>query len=315
MRGGKERRRSKYLLPDSPIHTERLRQTNAEVDYSAVSVLSRDFPLTSLDTHISVQNGGAESQAAGFRLHAGQAVGLDPDRCAQGVPTTTVDARITDIHAENFIKTADKPITGVLEARAVLTGTGKSVHAAASNAGGTFTAVVPKGGMRHSLAEWTGVDVLPALGLSLAGDNSNTNLRCAVASFSAKNGVMASQSFVIDTDPVRVDGAGHINLADETLSLQLQGKPKSFQLVRLRAPITLTGPWAHPVVGLKAGPALAQGGIAAALGFLNPLASVLAFIDPGLAKDANCGPLLQQAKAQGNPVKSASIANAPAPRK
>ena len=79
---------------------------------------------------------------------------------------------------------------------------------------------------------------------------------------------------MIDTDPVRVDGAGHINLADETLNLQLQGKPKSFQLVRLRAPITLTGPWAHPVVGVKASPALAQGGIAAALGFLNPLASI-----------------------------------------
>ena len=52
-----------------------------------------------------------------------------------------------------------------------------------SNANGTFTAVVPSGGMRHSLAEWAGVDVLPALSLNLAGDNSNTNLRCAVASF------------------------------------------------------------------------------------------------------------------------------------
>ncbi len=313
--GGKEAPASKYLLPDSPIHTERLRQTNAEVDYNAISVLSRDFPLTSLDTHISVQNGVLNLKPLAFGFTQGKLSGSIRIDARKETPTTTVDARITDIRAENFIKTADKPITGVLEARAVLTGTGKSVHAAASNAGGTFTAVVPKGGMRHSLAEWTGVDVLPALGLSLAGDNSNTNLRCAVASFSAKNGVMASQSFVIDTDPVRVDGAGHINLADETLSLQLQGKPKSFQLVRLRAPITLTGPWAHPVVGLKAGPALAQGGIAAALGFLNPLASVLAFIDPGLAKDANCGPLLQQAKAQGNPVKSASIANAPAPRK
>ena len=169
--------------------------------------------------------------------------------------------------------------------------------------------------MRHSLAEWTGVDLLTALSLNLAGDKSNTNLRCAVASFSAKNGVMTSQGFVIDTDPVRVDGAGHIDLADETLSLELQGKPKSFQLMRLRAPITLSGSWAHPAVGLKAGPAVAQGGMAVALGLLNPVASLLAFIDPGLAKDANCGPLLTQAKAQGAPVKSASITAAPAQRK
>jgi hypothetical protein len=315
IRGGRPAVASKYLLPDDPMHTERLRQTNAEVDYSAATVKSRDFPLTSLDTHISVQNAVLNLKPLAFGFTQGKLAGSIRIDARKDVPTSTVDARITDIHAENFIKTADKPISGVLEARAVLTGTGKSVHAAASNANGTFTAVVPKGGMRHSLAEWTGVDVLTALSLNLAGDNSNTNLRCAVASFSAKNGVMTSQGFVIDTDPVRVDGAGHLDLADETLSLELRGKPKSFQLVRLRAPITVSGAWSHPAIGLKPGPALAQGGVALALGVLNPLASLLAFVDPGLAKDANCGPLLAQAKALGAPVKSASIAAAPAPRK
>jgi uncharacterized protein involved in outer membrane biogenesis len=315
LHGGKPAAASKYLLPDSPIHTDRLRQTNAEVDYSATKVKSEDFPLTSLDTHISLQNAVLNLKPLAFGFTQGKLAGSVKIDARGQVPTTTLDARVTDIHADNFIKSSDKPITGVLEARAVLTGTGQSIHAAASNANGTFTAVVPKGGFRHSLVEWTGVDVLPALGLSLSGDNSNTELRCAVASFSARNGVLASHDFVIDTDPVRIDAGGHINLADETLSLQLQGKPKNFQFVRLRAPITLTGPFDHPAIGIKPGPVIAQGGVAAALGLVNPLASILAFIDPGLAKDANCGPLLAQAKAVGAPVKSAAIANAPAPRK
>jgi uncharacterized protein involved in outer membrane biogenesis len=203
----------------------------------------------------------------------------------------------------------------MLEARAVLTGTGNSVHAAASNASGTFTAVVPSGGMRHSLAEWTGVDALTALSLNLADDNSNTNLRCAVASFQARDGVLTAQQFVIDTDPVRVDGSGTINMRDESLDLELQGKPKNFQLVRLRAPITVKGSLAHPALGLKAGALVGQGGVAVALAFINPLASILAFIDPGLAKDANCGPLLADAKAKGAPVKQSAVRNAPAPRK
>jgi hypothetical protein len=169
--------------------------------------------------------------------------------------------------------------------------------------------------MRHSLAEWTGVDVLSALSLTLSGDNSNTNLRCAVASFDAKQGVLTSQQFLIDTDPVRVEGGGSINMRDETLDMQLQGKPKHFQFVRLRAPITVKGPWQHPALGVKAGPAVAQGGLGAALGLLNPFAAILAFIDPGLAKDANCAPLLSQAKAQGAPVKQSVVRNAPAPRK
>ena len=122
-----------------------------------------------------------------------------------------------------------------------LTATGNSVHSAASSANGTFTAVVPSGGMRHSLAEWTGVDVLSALSLNLSGDNSDTKLRCAVANFGARDGVLTSQDFVIDTDPVRIDGGGSINLRDETLDMRMQGKPKNFQIMRLRAPITVQG--------------------------------------------------------------------------
>jgi AsmA family protein len=59
---------------------------------------------------------------------------------------------------------------------------------------------------------------------------------------------------------------------------------------------------------------LAQGGIVAALGFLSPLASIFAFIDPGLAKDANCGLLLAEAQAKGAPVKNSAVRNAAAPR-
>jgi AsmA family protein len=306
---------SRYLLPETPMHTERLRHTNAEVDYSAAKVASRDFPLTSLDTHISVQGGVLNLKPLAFGFTQGKLAGSVRIDARKDIPTSSVDARITDIRAENFIRGSDKPLTGMVEARAVLTGTGKSVHDAASNASGTVTAVVPSGGMRHSLAEWAGVDVLSALSLNLAGDNSNTNLRCAVANFSAKDGVMTGQQLVIDTDPVRIDGSGSINLRDETLDMKLQGHPKHFQLMRLRAGIAMKGPWAHPALGVDAGQALAQGGIALALGAVNPFAAILAFIDPGLAKDANCGPILADAKAKGAPVKQSAVKNAQAPRR
>jgi len=306
---------SKYLLPDTALHTERLKQTNAEVDYSAASIKSRDFPLTSLDTHISVKDAVLNLKPLSFGFTQGKLSGSLKIDARKEEPVTSLDARLTDLKAENFIKGTDKPIQGTLEARAVLTGRGNSVHKVASTSDGTFTAVVPQGGMRHSLAEWLGIDVLKALSLNLSDDNSNTQLRCAVAGFGVRNGMMTSQSFVLDTEPVRVDGTGRINLADETLDLRLQGAPKHFQIMRLRAPITIKGSLAHPVIGVEPGQAIAQGGLALALGFINPLASLLAFVDPGLAKDANCGPLLADAKAKGAPVKASAVRNAPAPRK
>ena len=305
----------KYILPQTVLHTERLRQANAEVDYSARAIASRDFPLRSLGTHISVQGGVLNLKPLAFGFVEGKLSGSLKVDARSNVPVSSLDARLTDIRAENFIKGSDKPIQGTLEARAVLTGTGNSVHEAAANASGTVTAVVPSGGMRHSLAEWAGIDVLSALSLNLAGDNSNTNLRCAVASFGARKGVLSAQTFVIDTDPVRLDGTGTIDLRDETLDMRLQGKPKNFQLLRLRAPITLKGSLAHPALGVEAGAMASQGGLGAVLGLVNPLAAILAFIDPGLAKDANCGPLLAAAKGQGAPVKDSAVKSAPPPRK
>ena len=303
------------LLPDVQLHTERLRQMNAEVDYSAQDVKSENFPLRGFGTHVSLQGGVLNLKPLTFNFPQGRLTGELKIDGRKDVAVTSMDARLDDIRIESFIPGANKPLTGTVEARARLTGTGKSVHAAAATAAGTVTVVVPSGSMRRSLAEWLGVDVLTALGLTLAGDESNTQLRCAVASFDSKNGVLTSQRLVLDTDPVRVDGGGNINLNDETFSLRVQGHPKNFQPFRLRVPIGVSGKLSAPQISINPGPALVQGGLGVALGTLNPLAAILAFIDPGLADDANCAGLLTEAQRKGTPVATSSIRKAAPVRK
>jgi hypothetical protein len=102
----------------------------------------------------------------------------------------------------------------------------------------------------------------------------------------------------VDTTNVLITGRGKINLGDEDIDLALQGDPKKVRLLRLRSPISLHGTLLHPAVGLQAGKLAEQAGIAAALGvLLTPVASALAFIDPGLAKDKDCSTVLAQADA------------------
>ena len=308
LRGGKTvAQAGTYLLPDVTLHTERLRQINGEVDYDADAIRSRDFPLRGLSTHISVQGGVMRLNQLAFSFSAGKLSGMLSIDARKDVPVTSVDARVSDIHIEHFIKNAEKPLSGVVEARAQLQGSGNSVHKAASSANGVFTAVVPQGSMKKSLAEWAGVNVLSALGLSLAGDQSGTALHCAVMNFGARDGMLASQQIVLDTDPTRIDGHGTVNLKDETVNITLQGKPKHFQFLHLNAPITMSGKLESPGLGVDSKPAIVQGAIGAGLGLLSPFAAILAFIDPGLAKDANCAGLLADAKGQGAPVKDAAV--------
>ena len=76
VRGGKTApAKAAILLPETPLHTERLRHTNAEVDYSAAKVQSRDFPLTSLDTHISVEGGVLNLKPLAFGFTQGKLAG------------------------------------------------------------------------------------------------------------------------------------------------------------------------------------------------------------------------------------------------
>lgn len=286
------------LLPDVPLHVERLRQMDASVDYDAATIRSRDFPVRGVHTHIELRNAVLTLQPLAFQFAYGRLSGKLKINARPTVAVTTIDARITDVRVEQFLG-ANPAATGMLEARVQLNGAGNSVHKVASTASGPVTIIIPHGRFNARVAEWAGIDLLNALFL---GDREQTNLRCAVAHFDTRNGVMQTQNFVFDTDPVRIDGKGVLNLQNETMNMTIVGAPKVFRVGRLHAPITVTGDWTHPGVGIKPGGIVVQGLAAIALGFLFPPAAILPFVDPGLSKDANCSSLLTGAIARGAPA-------------
>lgn len=295
---------AKYFLPDIPLEVDRVRQMDADVAYHADKVVSQTFPLRQLDLTLKLDHGVLKLDPVSMALSQGKIAGLVQIDARKDVPAVDVDLRFRDINLQQFVLAGDAPppIEGVMEARARLHGTGKSVHKAAATADGTVTAVVPRGAVRKQFVELLGIDLDRALLLS--GDESQTNVRCAIADFSAKGGTLSARHIVFDTDAVNVNGSGIINMGDESLNMTVQGEPKSIRLVRLRAPITVTGSLAKPSVGIKAGGVIAQAGAAVGLSvLLTPLAAILPFVDPGLAKDADCGALLADAKTKGAPVR------------
>jgi AsmA family protein len=218
----------------------------------------------------------------------------------------SVDVKITNVRMEDFSHAKTSPIEGLFEARAVLTTQGDSVHRAASNANGRVTMVAPSGEVRQTIAELLGIDVVRGLGLLLAKDQSETPIRCAVADFQARNGVLTANKLVMDTDLTLAQGGGEIDLRNEAVNIRLTGDPKHFQLIRVRAPITVTGSLARPRVGLAPGKAPLQGAAAVVLGVVFPPAAILPFVDLGLAKNADCAGIIAQAKQAGAPVKPIS---------
>ncbi|MBV9569899.1 MAG: AsmA family protein [Alphaproteobacteria bacterium] len=302
---------STLLLPNAPLDVDRVRQMNADVRYRVAAIVSSDLPLRSLSVHVRLNEGVLRLDPMEAALARGSVAGHVKVDASRSVPVTNLDLRVRDVKLESLVHPVrgQATVAGPLEARAILTGTGDTVHKAASTADGSLTVVIPRGQMRKAFAELLGINLLNGGLALLTGDQEQTNIRCAVAAFQARDGVLRSQNITLDTDVERGTGNGYINLKNETLGVTLSGDAKSFRLLRLNAPITLTGSLTHPKVGVQASKALAQGGLAVALGSLiNPLASLIATIDPGLAKNANCGTLLAQAKQKGAPVPKRRLA-------
>jgi uncharacterized protein involved in outer membrane biogenesis len=299
------------VLPDSPLQSERLRGMDARLDYSAETVKDTVLPLRSARLHLTLDHGLLIMDPLDFDLAQGRftsAVSLNA-RGAQ--PVTAIDARLTNAQLQNFLPAsagrkdaAAPPIEGQLVARVKLTGRGDSVHKAAASANGAVTLVIPHGRMRRAFAELLGVNAGKGLGLLLSKNKDESEIRCGVAAFKVVDGRLNADQILLDTDVVRVSGQGSADLRDETLKVVLNGDTKRFRLTHVFLPITIEGPFRSPKLGVEPGPVLAQGAAALALGvMLTPLAAILPFVDPGLAKNADCQALMAQARTTAAPVK------------
>jgi len=305
----RQRDATQRLLPDATLQTERVRAMDAKVKYRALAVNAPGFPLKKVRVEVNLKNGVLALDPIAFTFSRGDLAGKIVLDARPNVPRTELDLRLSNAKLEDFItvQSGGKPIIeGPVMARAKLSAVGNSIHRAASNANGSLTLVSPRGEIRQAFAELLGVNISKGLILLLSKDNKETSVRCAVADFTVKNGVMTTNTLVADTGVVLVKGKGEINLETERMDFRIEGDSKKPRLMRLFVPITISGPFLAPKVGFKPTKIVGQGGIAAALGVLvNPLAALLPFVTTGEAKNADCEGLVADARGQGAPVKVA----------
>jgi len=281
------------LLPDAPLDISRVRNMDARVSYRAARVRSERLPLRGLAVDVNLDSGLLRLDPMTLTLTRGRVGGAVSINARRDTPRVDMDMRLADARLESIFRVrGQQPLTGALAGRAQLTGYGRSVRDVAANADGRVTLVTPHGEVREAFAELTGINVTRGLGLLLAEDQSKIDIRCAVASFRMQNGIARVERMVIDTETMLIGGRGAVNMRDETLDLEIEGEPKEPRLVRVQAPITLEGRLRSPRVGVEAEDALDQGIAALLAAIAAPLATILPFIDPGLAEDVNCAALL-----------------------
>jgi uncharacterized protein involved in outer membrane biogenesis len=303
------------LFPTARLQVARVRSMDGDVKFSAHSIQAGSLPLKEVAFEVKLDNGVLSLAPFAFELPQGQLSGTVRIDARGDKPRTRLDLRVKNVQLDQLkgkAPDAKPPLGGVLQARAVFEGTGDSVHDFMAGANGRVSAVVPHGQVNEAFAELTGINVARGLGLLLTDNDERAEIRCGVAQFDVERGTMRAANVVFDTTNVKITGHGEVRLGPEELDLSIKGQPKKLRLTRLRTPVELNGHLRKPSVGIDAGKTAKQGAVAAALGVaLTPVAALLAFVDPGLAKDENCAALLQTA--QTPPTKTASKEERDAP--
>ncbi|MBV8403120.1 MAG: AsmA family protein [Gammaproteobacteria bacterium] len=288
-------------LPDSPVPVAGLRRSELRVRYRAQQLEIGHHYLEEVSVLVVTHAGELRIERLHAQLDGGELSGqAHLGRGEGGEPEAGVEVHLQDLKLGELLG-ADRPplATGSLDGRVRLIGQGDTWRALADRASGEATIVIPQGSVHAALAEAASGEVAGALGL-LRRSAKETTIRCAVLSLEAEQGVVRSRTLVLDTDAALLTGSGELHLDTQTLDARIRGRPKHPTLA-LHSAITVSGPLLRPHVAIDKRSALVQGGAAVVLGAtLTPLAAALAFVDPGLTRDADCRALLSEASTEAH---------------
>jgi AsmA family protein len=296
-------RASAFAIPDIPLDITRLTAMDAEVEFTGKKVISEHIPLDDFYMKLSLDQSLMKLIPVRFGTARGDILA-----------NVVIDARQLPVHNRADIYFSHLKLAGLLQGLSKsipnmeepegeiggimkLSGPGQSLREMFGHAKGVAGIGMEGGSVSNLLIKLLSLDIARSLGFLLTGDKPLA-IRCVVASFDIDQGIMTTDSFVIDTADTNIMGTGTVNLKSEELDLRVVPAPKVASLLSLRSPIDIRGTIKHPRVVIEKGPLATRGGVATALSTVAPLAAILALVDPGMGKDSDCPALISRMNAK-----------------
>jgi uncharacterized protein involved in outer membrane biogenesis len=317
---GTNRPRKTGVLPDAPFDPGRWGSVDADVRLRAGTIKRPEqLPLEDLSARIQMRDRVLTLNPLEFGIAGGKIAG--PIRLDGSKETIRADTalRVQKLQLAKLFPTIKQAQTslGDIGGLIELKGHGNSVGKMLASADGKIGLFIDDGKVSAFLMQLAAMDLWNVARVKLSGDKP-IELRCAIADFSVKDGVMQTNAFIFDTAAVVISGEGTIDLGSEEMDLKLAPKPKEKSLASLNSPLYIRGTFLEPEVSPDVGRMAAKGLGALVMGALNPLLALVPLINEGPGKDSNCAKLIaevnesnRQAQAKAK-VKAPSSARSPA---
>ncbi|MDI9223080.1 AsmA family protein [Pantoea sp. EA-12] len=289
------------VLPHDKFDTKSWDVMDADVKFSGKRIEhSSKLPLSDLYTHLQLKNGDLLLDPLRFGMAGGSinsTLHLEGDK-------SPMRGR-ADLHARKLQLrqlfpdvTAMQRSLGQLNGDATLSGTGNSVADLLGTSNGELKLLMNDGLISRSLMEIAGLNVGNYVVGKLFGDDE-VRINCAATDLNIRQGLATPKVFVLDTENAVINVTGNVNFANERMDLSINPESKGIRIITLRSPLYVRGTFKNPDAGVKAGPLIARGAAAVALGaVVAPAAALLALISPSDTDANQCSNVLQQMKSK-----------------
>lgn len=298
------------ILPDAPLRVDALKLFNAEVKYRVEQVKQPFIPISNILLALSLEDSLLKLSPLNFDMAGGH---VDTD--------IAIDARVPAVVTDYDIRMSPTPMaklfarfgvnqagtTGTIKARIKMRGTGNTVRQSLATSNGRIAIVLPAGTFWTQYIQLAEFDIGTFVQRLMQKKlKEPVRLNCGLIAFTVRDGVAAADPVLIDTAKNVMTMKGGFSFKDESMALAFRADAKKVSLFSAQSPVGIGGHFAAPSVQIVTPKLLARGGAALALGIAFPPAAALAFVDPGDAKAAACGPVLAAASAaQQRTVKGA----------
>ncbi|ELY4517846.1 AsmA family protein [Cronobacter muytjensii] len=287
------------VLPHDTFETNKWDVMDADVRFKGRRIEhSTRLPISDLTTHILLTNGDLRLKPLKFGMAGGTIdanIHLDGDKQPmQGA----ADIQARRLKLKELMPNVElmQRTLGELNGDAKLRGTGNSVASLLGTSDGNLKILMNDGLISRNLMEILGLNVGNFIVGQIFGDDE-VRVNCAAANLNLTNGVARPEIFAFDTENALINITGTTSFADERLDLTINPESKGVRIVTLRSPLYVRGTFKEPDYGVKPGPLIARGAVAAALATLvTPAAALLALISPSEGSENQCSAILGQMK-------------------
>ncbi|MBD9661872.1 AsmA family protein [Pantoea sp. PNT03] len=289
------------VLPHDKFDTKSWDVMDADVKFSGKRIEhSSKLPLSDLYTHLQLKNGDLLLDPLRFGMAGGSinsTIHLEGDRSPM---RGRADLHVRKLRLRQLFPdvTAMQNSLGQLNGDASLSGTGNSVADLLGTSNGELKLLMNDGLISRSLMEIAGLNVGNYVVGKLFGDDE-VKINCAATDMNIRQGLATPKLFLLDTENAVINVTGNVNFANERMDLSINPESKGIRIITLRSPLYVRGTFKNPDAGVKAGPLIARGAAAVALGaVVAPAAALIALISPSDTDDNQCSNVLQQMKNQ-----------------